>query len=161
MLRFLLILIVPILAPPALAAEDPMASPNHFALFGGFTSGGQDSGDGRERAAFTVGVDYERRLSSRWGLGVMGDWAFGDRREFIVVAPLFYHTRSDLRFHLAPGVERIRSDGPQDAKSEFLLRAGLAYDFHFDGVSLSPSLSVDFVHGEQLYVLGASVGWSY
>ena len=145
----------------ATAADDPMARPNHFALFGGFTIGGQNSGDGREKAAFTVGVDYERRLSPRWGLGVMGDWAFGDRREFIVAAPVFLHTRSGLRFHLAPGIERIRKDGPREAKSEFLLRTGLAYDFHFGEVSLSPSFSVDFVHGEQLHVLGASVGWSY
>ena len=146
---------------PALAASDPMATPNHFGLYAGFTSGGKQSGDGRESAAFTIGFDYERRLSPRWGIGVMGDWAFGDRREYILAIPVFLHAGPSLRFYVAPGTERFREGAPKDAKSEFLLRTGLAYDFHFGAVSLSPSLSVDFVHGEQLYILGAAIGWSY
>lgn len=159
--RLLSIPVLLLLLQSAPAAEDPMAQPNHFGLFAGLTSGGQQSGDGRDSAAFTVGLDYERRLNQRWGVGVMGDWAFGDRRDYILAVPAFLHIGRALRFHLAPGVERFRDGAPKDGNSEFLIRTGVAYNLYFESITLTPSLSVDFVHGEQLYVLGASIGWSY
>ena len=159
--RLMAALVLLTLLEAAPAAEDPMAQPNHLGLFAGFTSGGEQSGDGRESAAFTVGLDYERRLSPRWGIGVMGDWAFGDRRDYILAAPVFLHAGSAFRLHLAPGVERFRDGSPKDAKSEFLVRTGVAYNLYFNTITLTPSLSVDFVHGEQLYVLGVAIGWSY
>jgi hypothetical protein len=108
----LLALLLSLTADRALAAEDWTESPNHLGVFVGATSGGSSSGDGRDYAAFTVGFDYERRLSQLWGVGLMADWSFGDRREYILAVPVFLHPGSNFRFHLAPGVERFRRGSP-------------------------------------------------
>lgn len=41
---------------------------------------------------FTIGVDYERRLSRMWGIGVLADVAVGEiKREAVLGVPVFLH----------------------------------------------------------------------
>ena len=56
---------------------------NHFSFFFGITDGGNAEGEGEESASPTLGLDYERQLSRRFGVGFLSDIAAGDRREFV------------------------------------------------------------------------------
>jgi hypothetical protein len=109
--------------------SDHHAHPNHFAVFAGITTGGDDDHHGEEDAALTVGFDYERRLTNLVGIGVLGDWAFGDRRDWILAVPIFFHISSASKFLIAPGSEQIKGEGPRDDDREFLVRIGYAYEF--------------------------------
>ncbi len=134
---------------------------NHVAVFLGVTTGGEDENQGKEDAALTIGLDYERRLTDLIGIGILGDWAFGDRREFIIGIPVFLHFGQSAKFLIAPGLEKTRGNDDRERRSEFLMRLGLAYDFHFENNTVSPTFNVDFLDGEQIYVLGVNVGWGF
>ena len=134
---------------------------NHIAVFLGLTAGGENEHHGKEDAALTIGFDYERRLTDRWGVGVLGDMAFGDRREFIMGFPVFLHVGKSAKFLIAPGFERTKGDGHHDAHSEFLMRFGCAYDVHLKKITLSPAFNVDLLENEAIYVLGVNIGWGF
>jgi hypothetical protein len=108
---------------------------------------------------FTLGIDYERQLSERFGVGVLADWAFGgEGRESILAAAAFYHPWRRVRLDLAPGIQR---DAARD-EVEFVLRVGADYEFELrDGWSLSPNLNVDFGPNESLLVFGVELGYRF
>ena len=59
---------------------------NHVALFLGITHEGEENG-------FTVGIDYERRITARIGVGAIFDYASGDFRTTVLGAAAFYRAR--------------------------------------------------------------------
>ncbi len=54
--------------------------------------------------AFTIGMDYQYRISRVFGVGVILDYAGGDIRSTLVAPSLFMHLKK-LSFTLAPGAE--------------------------------------------------------
>ncbi len=54
---------------------------------------------------------------------------------------------------IAPGVEDAEGHD-----REFLVRAGLAYDFEFGSLTIAPTLNVDFVDDEEIFVFGVTLG---
>jgi len=131
--------------------------PNHFSFFIGITDGGNAEGDGEENASPTLGLDYERQLSRRFGVGFLADVAAGDRREFVAGIPLVLHAGRSAKIYVAPGIERSKETG----HDETMVRLGFMWSFSVGRMTLSPALNVDFVNGERIYVPGLNVGWGF
>ena len=75
----------------------------------------------------------------------------GDLDFWVYALPFAYHSER-WKFYVAPGVE----DG--DEGSEFLARVGGEYAFAAGTWEISPQLNVDFVDGEEVFVLGLVFG---
>jgi hypothetical protein len=104
---------------------------------------------------FTLGLDYEYRLSRWLGLGGMVDFVGSGDREYVVGIPVFLHATKRLTFELAAGLER--SDGSSNA----LVRLGAMYGIPLGPVELVPTVALDFVDGDTVYVFGAAFAWDF
>lgn len=139
-----------VLMPGAACAEDTHDEhhgshdfhANVFGVFGGITD--EDHHD----PAFTLGLEYERRLSAEFGIGVIAERAFGDLDFSVYAVPFAYHA-GHLKLYAAPGIEDSRHHG-----SEFLFRLGAEYGFAVGEYEISPQFNIDFVDGEEALVLG-------
>lgn len=137
-------------APPA-AAQEEAARRNSIALFMGATLQADDD------AAFTIGLDYERRLGQRFGVGVLADKAFGGGRSWLLLGGLFWHPVRQVRLDVAPGIEIN-----QEEDEQFVLRLGADYDFEIrERWSIAPNVNLDFVDGRTVWVIGAELGYSF
>lgn len=127
---------------------------NHIGLFVGVT-------DEEAETAFTLGVDYERRFSRWFGIGILVESILGDARELIVGVPVFLHATERLKFLAAAGYESLgpfEDEEGHHGDRETVVRLGVEYAFHVGKYSLSPALNVDFVEGEELLVAGVTIG---
>jgi len=136
--------------------------PNEIAVFFGETDEpGHDP-------QFTLGVEYERRLSQRWGVGALVDYAGGGLRNTVVAVPVFWHPGERWILLAAPGVEAHdgRGDdghgGVDEDETFFVFRLGTVYLIPLAGSwKLAPAVNLDLVDGEKVWVYGANVtfGW--
>ena len=110
-----------------------------------------------KESAFTIGVDYERRLTRLLGFGGVVEFA-DKRRDHILIATVDLHFG---RFKLQTGPGFERREGPDGTEGLGIFRVGATYDYFFDRFSLSPVINVDFVEGEQVYVYGVNFGWGF
>ncbi len=141
--------------------------PNEISGFVGLTD---EKGHDPE---FTLGLDYERRLSLHWGVGGLIDYAGGDLRNTLFAVPVFWHPTRDWKIIAAPGIEfhsgrgstahgeggTGKSEGSQGEADEdetyFLFRLGTTYHFHLtENWDVAPALFIDFVNGERVWVYG-------
>lgn len=96
----------------------------------------------------TVGLEYEYRLTEMWGLG--GLYESIQTNPSTAVTVLFGSLHIDaLKFSAGFGKETI------NGHSESLQRLSLAYDFdvNVQALTVSPSVSYDFINGGQSAVL--------
>jgi hypothetical protein len=123
---------------------------NHMGLFLGNSHRGGETG-------FSVGLDYERRLTDLFGFGALIEYAGGDFDSWVFGAPLYIHPYKGFRFLAAPGFE------DKESKTKFLIRAGVAYQIPFGGRwAISPEYNVDFIEGgEKVQVYGVSIGLGF
>jgi hypothetical protein len=112
---------------------------------------GVSSEDHREEA-FTVGLEYERRVSASFGVGAVVERATGDLDFWVYAVPFAYHS-GPWKLYAAPGIEDSDQHG-----SEFLFRVGLEYAFEVGSYEVSPQVDIDFVDGETVYVVGVTIG---
>ncbi len=119
--------------------------PNFFGMFVGVTS------EARREKGIALGIEYERRLNKSFGIGLVAEHTFGDLDFWVYAVPFAYHT-GRWKFYIAPGIE----DG--DHGRESLLRIGGEYAYEFGEWEISPQLDLDFVDGEQVWVLGVVFG---
>ena len=126
---------------------------NHLAMFVGSTEAEEHHGE-KGDPDFTLGVDYERRLSPLFGVGGMFDWVVEGRREFLVGPIGFLHPYKGLKFFAAPCYQRIR-EGEED---NFVFRVGTAWDFEIGKYSLAPNVIYDFAGEHNFLVLGLTIG---
>lgn len=146
-------LLLTVLIPGILCAEnahDEHAGAHDFhsnvlGLFGGITS------EDRREGALTFGIEYERRFNQSFGLGVVAERATGDLDFWVYAMPIAFHT-GPWKLYIAPGVEDSDHHG-----SEFPFRVGAEYAFDMGKYELAPQVDIDFVNGEQVYVLGLVV----
>jgi hypothetical protein len=137
-------------------AEEPAgaghAHRNDLALFVGATNV-----DNTQRP--TLGIDYERRLTPRFGAGVIADWVFGgEGREFILAPAGFLRPLPTVRVVLAAGLQRNRAE----REVEGVVRLGAEYLIEVDERwSVAPGARVDFVAGETVTVLGVAVAYAF
>jgi carbohydrate-selective porin OprB len=111
----------------------------------GFFVGNRDEGSSN---GFTVGAEYEYRLSKLLGIGGFAEYAGGDFDSLVLGVPVTFHPLAGWAFQLAPGVEF-------NSGTELLFRIGAGYEFEISPQwSLVPKLSVDFVDGDSVFVYG-------
>ena len=150
------LLLITFIAGPALSEEsasghreEGIEDSNDVAIFLGGSHHKDENG-------FSVGLDFEHRLSTIFGVGGLVEYTAGDFDSWVVAAPLFVHPYKGFRLILAPGFENKEGD------NNFLFRTGLAYQFEIGNKwSISPEYNADFVNGETVHVYGISFGLGF
>jgi hypothetical protein len=129
---------------------------NHIALFVGSTEAEVHEGDKEDRD-FTLGVDYERRLTKLIGMGGLYDWVAEGRREFLIGMPVFFHPFKASKFQIAPCVQRIR----EDKEIKYVTRIGFSWGFELSKTTISPEIFYDITSGQDFIVFGVAFGWGF
>ena len=145
---------------------------HHIALFIGVTEGLEEHGeehhdDGhgdphsastssgeKGEPAFTLGFDYERRLTQLFGIGGMVDWVVEGNREILIGPIAFLHPFGKAKLFAAPCYERAR----ESESNEFVFRVGASWDFEVGKFSVGPDLIYDFSEEHDLWVVGVGIG---
>ena len=106
-----------------------------------------------DKTAFTIGVDYQYRISTVFGVGALVDYIGGGIGSTLVAPALFLHVKK-LSFTVAPGAEF------SDDETTMVLRVGANYEFELPGgFSISPAIFYDTERGgEPTLVYGLSFG---
>ena len=104
----------------------------------------------------TLGLEYERRITSRFGIAAGVEYLF-DADRWIVTAPVTFRPAHGLKIAAGPGFERAHDE------TLFLFRFGAGYALEFaEQYSIGPTFSLDFIreHDEWTHTLvfGVSVG---
>ncbi len=140
-------------AGSALAGDGSSTGGSHYPsnVFGVFL-GATDSGE----TDFTIGVEYERRVSELFGFGGViehtPDAHNGDGVS-IALAELFIHPAGGLRLIGGVGAEKLHG---ASGYTKTLFRTGVAYDFQVGDFEIAPTFNVDYVGGNQATVFGVS-----
>jgi hypothetical protein len=111
--------------------------------------------DRRERAP-TLGVDYSRRLSPSFSVGVGIERALGDLDFTVVAVPFSYHLH-EWTFSVAPGWEKVDDEDG----TENLIRVGVEYGIEMDGYEIAPKFMMDFIDGEVVLIAGVAVALGF
>jgi len=145
------------------------AHKNEVAIFlGGTDEHGHDT-------EITLGLDYKRRIANQWAVGALFDYAGGDLRNTVLAPSVsFWPGLGNLQLLAAAGVEFHQGrDGEGHEKSSgegstdedatyFVFRLGLAYDIHIgERFGLAPSVNLDFVNNEEVWVYGFSLTYGF
>jgi len=144
--------------------EEEAPAKNHISVFVGATIEPREE----TKASFTLGADYERRLSELWGVGALVDLALGStERTALFGVPVYVHPIEPLELHAAPAVEfsqeRDSEGEPEgDSETKFAVRLGGGYEFELARFSIAPEVNIDFVNGEDpTLVFGLAFGWGF
>lgn len=152
----------------ASAEEESMAahehSRHHAAVFLGNTNKNGEN-------AFTIGADYSYRLTPMLSVGGLVDYAGGQLDETLVAATLAVHPVGGLEFLVGVGAsfaeeeEEIEEEGElrieEEDNTEAAVRLGTLYEFELGAFSLSPTVNLDLVDGEEAWALGLNFGRSF
>ncbi len=145
-------LLVSVGSDPAIAEADGeapwRARPHHLSLVLGGTVN-------EEHTAFTVGVDYEYRVSALLGIGTVAEYALEDidAGTFLAVADL--HLWRGFGLQTGPGVE-VTDEGDL-----FVYRIGLLYEFEVGRYTWSPQIHTDLTDEETSLVFGIALGFPF
>ncbi len=130
--------------------EHHAGAESHKHYFAGFIGGADEGRD----EGLALALEYERRLSPRFGIGGVVEHTYGDLDTWVYAVPLAYHN-GPWKLYAAPGIE----DGEHG--SESLIRLGVEYGFHRGNWEISPQFDIDFVDGEEIFVFGVAFGRWY
>ncbi|CAD5272264.1 conserved exported hypothetical protein [Alteromonas sp. 38] len=139
---------------PSVAAKGKahhwQTSPHHFSALVG-TTYTKECGN-----AFTVGIDYEYRVTDFLGLGFVAEYAFEDLDAYTYLLVADLHITTNFIAQIGPGVEFHGSH-----KME-VVRLGFLYEFEVSGVSVSPQLHYDYHRNHKSAVVaGIAIGMSF
>ena len=129
---------------------------NHIAFFVGSTEAEEHHGEKGDRD-FTIGLDYERRLSRVVGIGGLVDWVVEGNREYLIGVPVFLHVGKHAKFELAPAFQHLT----EADENSFVFRTGFHWDFFVGQISLSPAVFYDFTEEQDFFVFGLSIGTGF
>jgi hypothetical protein len=153
----LLALMLPVAASAAAqeskveALEAEAAGPHHLSVILGGTRVPE-----HQETGFTIGLDYEYRVSRTVGLGVVVEHAFGEIDATTLLGVADIHLVRGLVVQTGPGVEFVQDE------SFFVYRLGLLYEFELgEGFTLSPQLHYDFSGAENGIVFGVAFGRAF
>lgn len=119
---------------------------NELSLFLGATS----NSDG---TAFTIGLDYQYRITGLLGIGALIDHAGSDINSTLLGPAAFFHLRN-WEITAAPALEF------SDSETTLTYRIGLGYEIGLKAFSISPAVNIDGSRGGEfsvVYGLGFSV----
>jgi hypothetical protein len=132
---------------------------HHLALFNGATTNFTHSS-----TDYSLGIDYEFRLTKTFGLGLLGEYIFTDNGEFIAGVPAFLHFAKSLKITGAPlliykeeHIDDHTHHGEANMKTIFAFRVGVSYGFHLGKVSVAPAVNFDMGESNAL-VYGLNIG---
>lgn len=143
------LLLAALFAAPAAAQEAaPEGKPHHLSVVIGGTHIPHE-----DETAFTLGVDYEYRLSKAVGLGFVAEHAFGEIDSTTLLAVADFHLTEGLAIQTGPGVEFV------DDETFFVARLGILYEFEIgEAFTLAPQVHYDLSSGEDAIVFGIAIG---
>jgi len=131
------------------SAETEVEQKNAVELFVGNTQNGSLNGA-------SIGLGYERRLTSLIGVGGYVEHAAGDFDNTSVGATLSLHPHAGWEFKFSPGVEF--EDGSQNLQ----FRVGAGYEFEVvPSWAIVPEFNVEFVDGERNLIYGVSAQYAF
>ena len=143
-------------AAQTVRAEEPHwhSHPHHISLLVAGT-------DDDEETAFTLGVDYEYRVSEFLGVGAVLEHAFEDIDATTLLAVADLHFWRGLIVQTGPGVERIDGDNGDSDETELIYRLGTLYEFEVGPYTVSPQIHYDFSSGEDAVIFGLAFGFAF
>jgi hypothetical protein len=149
--------------------HDSHAHKHHLAIFNGTATSFT-----HHFTAYSLGVDYEYRLTGFLGLGLLAEAVFAESQELIAGLPVFLHPFGNFKALIAPMVLFSEAhDGGQEEthkkaattelgkEAHFGFRAGIAYDFHLGKLSLGPVVNYDYANGASTIVYGVNLGFGF
>ncbi|WP_334058727.1 hypothetical protein [Alteromonas sp. S005] len=139
---------------PAVAAKGNAhhweTSPHHLSALVG-TTYTKECGN-----AFTLGIDYEYRLSDFLGVGFVAEYAFEDLDAYTYLLVADLHITNNFIAQIGPGVEFHGSHKMEVA------RLGFLYEFEMSGITVSPQLHYDYHRNHKSAVVaGLAIGMSF
>lgn len=124
---------------------------NELGVFLGVTVTEDESG-------FSVGLDYEYRISRLFGIGAVLEYTGMDFREWLVGIPFYLHPWKELKLLAAPGFELEKDSG----EKEFVVRLGGEYGIGLGGgYEIAPALNIDITREDTAFVIGATLSKSF
>lgn len=132
-----------------------------------------------EATSFTIGAEYERRLSRRFGIVGELEYVRGPGSWVFAMPVVFRPVGGGFKLFAGPGLERrtvheaheehegASQSGETEHEALFLWRVGTGYTWEFDErYAVGPSFYLDFVReapGEwgRAFVFGVSVGIAF
>jgi hypothetical protein len=115
-----------------------------------------------------IGIEYKRRLSDRWSLGIEAlELSTNDvSRDWVVVVPAYYRLVKGLGVKAGVGLEGSQSKpedgGASESETQFLVRFGAGWELELGRrFTLTPEVNVDLVGGAVTLVYGASLGLGF
>ena len=124
---------------------------------------------------FTWGLEYIYEFAHRWGIGGFIDHAGGSLRNVVVGVPIAYNPGGRWLVMAAPGIEyhNGRGDSVDDHETDghgetdenekhFLFRVGAGYSIAIaEHYSMAPTVYLDFVKGEKVWVYGLNFAYKF
>lgn len=106
--------------------------------------------------AFTLGIDYEYRVSDFLVVGFVAEYAFEDLDAYTYLLVADLHITNNFIAQIGPGVEFHGSHKMEVA------RLGFLYEFEVSGVTISPQLHYDYHRNHKSAVVaGLAIGMSF
>ena len=117
------------------------------------------STDNTDDTAGTFGVEYEYRLSTRFGVGGVLEHAGGDVDATTLLAVVDIHLWQGLALQTGPGIEFL--DEEEGDTEEFVYRIGIMYEFHRGRATIAPQVHYDATPDKDSVVAGIAFGISF
>lgn len=147
------------IATSAFAADNDKLNQHVVGAFVGVT-------DSKKTTEAAYGLEYEYRFNQTWGVG--GVWektadgyddGHGHTEDISVKVISAYWHKDYFRLGLGVGQEKVHGD---HSHTEDLIRASAAYDFHLTpNLGIAPSVAIDRVDGQNIYVYGAALTYAF
>ncbi len=123
---------------------------NYVAGFAGYTS--EDRGEG----GLTLGGELTHRFSKHTGVGLIAEYVFGDVDALVALVATGYRTER-WKFYGGIGFE-----DPEGHGKETLYRLGITHVIPWKPrTEWLITGAVDFVDGEEIWLLGAALGYGF
>jgi len=104
-----------------------------------------------EKSDTVLGIEYEYKFDSRWGVGAVFEKANeahnGDGITSKILAG-YFHPSGGWRLGVGYGNEKVGGHA-----SEELFRYGVAYEFHLGSIGIEPSFNIDTIDRHSVNVL--------
>lgn len=107
--------------------------------------------------AFTIGLDYEYRVNSFWGLGGVLEYAFEPLDTTTILAVADLHLTNSFIIQTGPGFVF------EDGEELLTYRIGVLYEFELpNNLSFSPQVHYDIIDEvDNEWITALAFGWSF